>query len=113
VVRLRTARRKGTDSHLWHKYWNGSSWVGWEDLGGYVAAEPGAVSWATNPRIDVFYPGARFHMMHKWWDGGTWSSEEALGGVLTSGVGVSSWAKGRLDTFVAGTDSALWHKWYV
>jgi hypothetical protein len=52
-------------------------------------------------------------MMHKWWDGAAWSGEEDLGGVLSSGVGVSSWAAGRLDCFVEGTDSAMYHKWYV
>ena len=41
-----------------------------------------------------------------------WSDWETLGGVLTSGPGVSSWSSGRLDVFVRGTDSALWHKWY-
>ncbi|MFD9903568.1 hypothetical protein [Streptomyces sp. NPDC059063] len=42
----------------------------------------------------------------------TWLGWESLGGALTSGPAVSSWAGGRLDTFVRGTDSALWHKWY-
>lgn len=42
----------------------------------------------------------------------TWLGWESLGGTLTSGPGVSSWAPGRLDTFVRGTDSALWHKWF-
>ena len=51
-------------------------------------------------------------MMHKWWDGASWSGEEDLGGVLSSGVGVCSWASGRLDTFVEGTDSAMYHKWF-
>ncbi|WP_339705646.1 matrixin family metalloprotease [uncultured Kriegella sp.] len=41
-----------------------------------------------------------------------WSGWERLGGVLTSGAGACSWASGRLDTFVRGTDMALWHKWY-
>jgi peptidoglycan hydrolase-like protein with peptidoglycan-binding domain len=41
-----------------------------------------------------------------------WSGWESLGGVLTSSPSVSSWASGRLDVFVCGTDSALWHKWY-
>ena len=92
---------KGTDSHLYHKWWDGNAWSGWENLQGYVAAEPGAVSWAPN-RIDVFYPGVSFHMMHKWWDGAHWSGEEDLGGVLCSGVGVSSWAASRLDCFGRG-----------
>ena len=41
-----------------------------------------------------------------------WSGWEKLGGVLTSGAAACSWGPGRLDTFVRGTDSALWHKWY-
>ncbi len=42
----------------------------------------------------------------------TWNGWESLGGGLTSGPGVSSWSENRLDVFVRGTDSALWHKWY-
>ena len=41
-----------------------------------------------------------------------WSNWESLGGVLTSGPGASSWAANRLDTFVRGTDNAMWHKWW-
>jgi Common central domain of tyrosinase/Polyphenol oxidase middle domain/Repeat of unknown function (DUF346) len=39
----------------------------------------------------------------------TWMDWESLGGVQTSGPGVGSWSSGRLDCFVRGTDSALWH----
>ncbi len=39
-----------------------------------------------------------------------WSQWEPLGGQLTSGPAVASWTNGRLDTFVRGTDNALWHK---
>ena len=41
-----------------------------------------------------------------------WSDWESLGDdVLTSAPGgVASWAPGRLDVFVAGTDSALWQR---
>jgi hypothetical protein len=42
----------------------------------------------------------------------TWLGWESLGGVLTSGPAASSWSSGRLDVFVRGTDSALWHKWF-
>jgi tyrosinase-like protein/polyphenol oxidase-like protein len=42
----------------------------------------------------------------------TWMDWESLEGVLTSGSGAASWAPGRLDVFVRGTDSALWHKWF-
>jgi hypothetical protein len=40
-----------------------------------------------------------------------WSNWESLGGVITAGPGVSSWAGDRLDTFVKGTDNAVYHKW--
>lgn len=42
----------------------------------------------------------------------TWSGWESLGGVLDSSPAVASWAPNRLDLFVVGTDSALWHKWW-
>ena len=41
-----------------------------------------------------------------------WSQWEDLGGILSSAPAVSSWAPNRLDTFVRGTDNALWHKWW-
>jgi hypothetical protein len=44
--------------------------------------------------------------------GDRWSQWEDLGGVLTSGPAVSSWAPNRLDTFVRGTNNALYHKWW-
>jgi hypothetical protein len=42
----------------------------------------------------------------------TWLGWESLGGTLTSAPAVSSWSTGRLDVFVRGTDSRLWHKWF-
>lgn len=42
----------------------------------------------------------------------SWSGWDSHGGTLTSGPGVCSWSSGRLDVFVRGTDSAMWHKWY-
>lgn len=44
--------------------------------------------------------------------GDRWSQWEDLGGILTTSPGVSSWAENRLDTFVAGSDNALYHKWW-
>ena len=35
---------------------------------------------------------------------------ETFGGILSSGPGVSSWASNRVDVFVRGQDSALWHQ---
>jgi hypothetical protein len=57
---------KGTDNQLWHKWWNGSSWSGWENLGGVFLHNPAAVSWGPN-RIDVFVEGTDNHVYHKAW----------------------------------------------
>jgi hypothetical protein len=51
-------------------------------------------------------------MWHKWFQNG-WSGWESLGGVLTTAPAAVSWNRNRIDTFVAGTDSAMWHKWWA
>jgi len=38
---------------LWHIYYDGQSWVGWEDLDGRLTSAPSCVSWGLN-RIDCF-----------------------------------------------------------
>ena len=102
---------RGTDSHMWHKWWDGSRWRGWEDLGGILTSAPAAVSWGPN-RIDCFVRGTDYAMWHKWWNGTRWSGWENLGGTLTSAPAVASWGPNRLDCFVRGTDSHMWHKWW-
>jgi hypothetical protein len=42
-----------------------------------------------------------------------WSGWASEGGVLTSGIAVGRNADGRLEVFVRGTDSAMWHNWQV
>jgi hypothetical protein len=109
----------GTDSALWHKWWNGNAWgpsvPGWESLGGVCTSRPTSLSWS-NDRLDVFVVGTDSALWHKWWDGNAWGPSvpgwESLGGICTSPPAAVSWAPRRLDLFVVGTDSALWHKWW-
>lgn len=42
-----------------------------------------------------------------------WSGWASEGGLLTSNIAVARNGDGRLEVFVRGTDSALWHKWQV
>lgn len=42
----------------------------------------------------------------------TWSDWESLGGSCMQGPAANSAATNRLDTFVVGTDGALWHRWW-
>jgi hypothetical protein len=95
---------------MWHKWWNGAAWSGWEDLGGVIDGAPAAVSWGPN-RIDCFARGMNNHMWHKWWNGAAWSGWEDLGGVITAGPAAASWTVNRLDCFVKGGDNSLWYKW--
>jgi hypothetical protein len=101
----------GTDSALYHRWWNGSTWGGWESLGGTLASPPEVVSWGTN-RLDVFALGTDHALWHRWWNGSAWGGWESLGGTLSSPVSAVSWAPNRLDVFALGTDSALWHRWW-
>ena len=54
-----------------HKWWNGSTWSHWEDLGGNLSEAPAAVSWSQN-RIDCFTRGKDHELWHIWWNGNKW-----------------------------------------
>jgi hypothetical protein len=51
---------------MWHRWWNGSSWGGWETLGGIILEQPSCVSWGAN-RIDCFGRGLDNALWHRWW----------------------------------------------
>ena len=101
----------GTSGRLWHKWWDGTRWLGWKDLGGDLAGPPAVSSWATN-RLDVFAPGAEGDLQHIFWAGSGWSSWESLGGVIEGRPAAVSWGPNRIDVFVRGADDAMWHKWW-
>jgi hypothetical protein len=101
----------GTDTALYHRWWDGAQWGGWEPLGGILQSPPAPVAWGPN-RLDVFARGTDSGLWHRWWDGARWGGWEPLGGILTSPPTAVSWAPNRLDVFARGTDSALWHRWW-
>ena len=64
----------GTDSALYHKWWNGATGgrrsratKPWEAS----ARPPRVTAWGPN-RLDVFVTGTDSALYHKWWDGGNW-----------------------------------------
>ncbi|WP_208025663.1 S8 family serine peptidase [Niastella caeni] len=109
----------GTDSALYHKWWNGSAWgpslTGYENMGGTIISAPEVVSWGPN-RLDVFVVGANSALYHKWWNGASWGPSltgyENMGGIIQGQPKVVSWGPNRLDVFVVGTDRSLYHKWW-
>ena len=109
----------GTNSALYHKWWNGSSWgpsvTGYENQGGVVVSDPESVAWGPN-RLDVFVIGTNRGLYHKWWNGSAWGPSltgyEAMGGVIRGKPKAVAWGPNRLDVFVVGMDSGLYHKWW-
>ena len=101
---------RGTDSAVWHRWWDGSSWKGWESLGGIIQDGPAISSWGSG-RLDIFGVGTDHKLYHKWFQGG-WSGWESLGGFLTSEPAAVSWGPNRIDVFARGGDYALWHLWW-
>jgi hypothetical protein len=72
----------GTDRAMYHKAWNGSAWVGYDNLGGVLTGVPCPVSWAAN-RLDVFGKGTDDALYHKWFSS-TWQGWEDLGGIIAA-----------------------------
>jgi hypothetical protein len=109
----------GTDSALYHKWWNGSAWgpslTGYEGMGGKIISDPEVVAWGPK-RLDVFVIGTDSALYHKWWNGSAWGPSltgyEGMGGKILGQPKVVAWGPNRLDVFVIGTDSALYHKWW-
>jgi hypothetical protein len=101
----------GTDHALWHRWWDGNSWGGWESLGGALTSAPQAVAWGPN-RLDIFALGQDSALWHRWWNGSSWGGWESLGGALFSEVSAVSWGPNRLDVFAVGGDNAVWHRWW-
>lgn len=101
---------RGTDSAVWHRWWDGTAWFGYESLGGIIQGAPTICSWA-NGRLDIFAIGTNHHLFHKWYQGG-WSNWEDLGGVLSSEPAAVSWGPNRIDVFARGMDQAMWHLYW-
>ena len=77
---------QGTDGALWHKWYTGTSWSGWESLGGSLTSSPAATSPASG-LIDVFARGSDGALWYKDWNGAAWSSWHSLGGQIPAGTG--------------------------
>ena len=101
----------GTDSGMWHKAWDGSSWhpslTGWESLGGVGAfhGSPAVAAWGPN-RLDLFAVIRINEIYHKAWDGSAWQPSptlwDALGGTVNSSPAVVAPAANNLSVFAVG-----------
>jgi sialidase-1 len=67
------------DGQLYNRYWDGTSWHGWEPMGGELEPTAGAAasSWSAD-RIDVWAVGRDGRIWHRVWDGARWVDWEQL-----------------------------------
>ncbi len=88
--------------------------------GSWHTASPPAVGTTTRPTVvsngarqDMFVASSApgHPVLHATRNGGDWSGWESLGGA-TVGNPIAAWSSGdRLDLFVTGSDSSIWHQW--
>ncbi len=102
---------RGLDSAVWHRWWDGARWLGWEYLGGSIDGAP-SICADQYGRQDVFAVGLTHTLIHKVNLGGWWSDWEDLGGLLASSPSVVASGNGRLDIFARGVDNTLSHLWW-
>jgi hypothetical protein len=97
------------DRHIWHRYWDGSSWSE-QDMGGVGSSAPAVVSNGPN-RLNLFVRGGDNRtMFQNFWLNGQWSNwaPMPMGGELTSAPGcVASLERGTIDCFVRGSAGLL------
>jgi hypothetical protein len=84
-----------------------------ENLGGYLAGRPTAVSWGTG-RLDVFARGGDAGLWTTNYEqaDGTWTEWTSLGGEILGEPDAVSWTADRIDVFVWNADFSVGHKIY-
>ncbi len=89
----------GSNSHIWHKWQDGGSWSGWEDLS---APPVPLVNTTTGGVMSAAVVGGAHGPIHP----------IPTTYRIASAPAAVSWGPNRIDTFVRGMDRALWHKWW-
>jgi len=110
---------RGSDTRLYHRFWNGQQWGSWEQRGGDLASAPALASWGAG-RLDAFACGMFQNLIHCWWDAASgWSHSEDLSQVLPTQYAIqyapaaASWGANRLDIIaVRAGDGHLLQAWW-
>ncbi len=107
--------RRGPDNTLRWSHFDGSNWAGWQDLGGMISTEIGAVS-LNSDHIQVFARGVDETLWHLICSGscdssddwGSWQRLELDG--MAAGVTIASapTVVSPTEIYVRGSDKALW-----
>jgi hypothetical protein len=104
---------RGTNGAVYHATRRGTTWSGWEGLGGGVLGTP-AVAPRPGGGIAVFARGTDNGIWAKYGDTGSWTGWSRIpGATATSPTVAWGYTPGRLDLFVAGTGGGLYQNGLV
>ena len=103
----------GADGSLYHTFWDGSYYHGFENLGGSFSTAPQVAHWSVG-RIDIVgqFAGEDSQYQYKYYDGSQWSAWLPKGGNFASQPAVTSWSEGNLNILGVDTEGTLkWQMW--
>ncbi len=96
---------RGTDDGVYTQNWNGTTWGGWQSLGGLITSEISATTSGSN--ITIFVNGTDSGVYTQNYSGTAWSGWQSLGGIATSDLESVSLA-GKTYVFVRGGDNGVY-----
>ena len=97
---------KGSDTAVWWRHYDGTTWGTWTSLGGKTNYAPAIASPAAG-YLDVFAHGTDGKLYHRHFDGKAWAAWESLGGTMQTGTSPSG---GDSLVFVQGSDDAVYYR---
>jgi hypothetical protein len=99
---------------LSHRWWNGTAWSGWENVGsaGTFAAGVGAAG-ASGKDINVVGRASNNEAVDEWWNGSSWQLEHFGGSIVGTPDFASPINGERADLWARGTNNTLEHRWWT
>jgi hypothetical protein len=98
---------RGTQNGLFHKWWDGAQWAGWEGLGGSLGSGPDPTALGPGS-LDVFYLVPAGTLFGRSYSGG-WRPARSLNLTGGSAPGAVSSSAGISDVFVLGSGNSLYY----
>jgi hypothetical protein len=112
---------RGEDDHLYHTFWNGSMFGGWDDMDrrgtdAILIGPPVAAS--SKNRTDVFVIGRGNHVSHSFWKAGgsgwtLWDDLNKAEGTVIGASAVASEGANFLDLFALSLDGPAVHLHHI
>jgi hypothetical protein len=108
---------RGQDGAVYHKYWDGQLWSGWQSISGGIVGAPG-VAGVRPGFTDIYVRGLDDRLYQRWWDGQRWGPAGGWlqhdDGDFRLGSEPAPVAVGDdfRDVYVRGQDGLVYHKYW-